>query len=132
MTGLFDKLNKMFNTAGGNYDQKASVIDPEKLVAAADRMTQLLQHEEKERMQRMARFEEAAEKLKQSADQLMAQIMAQQADPTTAQHDDGMDIAPQMTEDLERMRVIGVQRAMGRGTTQQISAPRTASFRFVR
>ena len=124
MTDQFDKLDKMFNASGGNYDEKQSMIDPEKLIEAADRIRQMLQEEKKERPKRLARIEEAADKLRRATQQLFAQVMAQ---------DDGiMDVTVQVSEDTDRARVAGVQEAMASGTTQQLSAPRTARFRLTR
>ena len=124
MTNQFDKLDKIFNASGGNYDEKQSMIDPEKLMEAADRIRQMLQEEKKERPKRLARIEEAADKLRRATQQLFAQVMAQ---------DDGiMDVTVQVSEDTDRARVAGVQEAMASGTTQQLSAPRTARFRLTR
>lgn len=122
MTDILGKLDKMFNTAGENYDQKQTMIDPEKLIAASDRIRQMLQEEEKERQKRLAKLEEAAEKLRREIDQVFNKLMVQD-DPVR-------EIAVQINEDIER--VAGVQQAMASGTTQQLSVPRTARFRLTR
>jgi Skp family chaperone for outer membrane proteins len=130
MKGMLDSLGGVFNTTGAAYGEKVSVIDTEKLIAAADRMTQLLKEEEKERQQRMAQLEESSRKLKQSTDKILALLTGQQDAQAVAQQDGGIGVFPQRDEDMNRERMTGIRQAMARGTTHQISAPRTARFRI--
>lgn len=130
MKGMLDSLGGVFNTTGVTYGEKVSVIDPEKLTATADIITQLLKESEKERQQRMAQLEESSRKLKQSTDKILALLAGQQDVEAVAQQDGGIGVSPQMNEDMNRERMTGIRQAMARGTTHQISAPRTARFRI--